>query len=63
MKGKNWTAKGIKDSAEGKATALKGKVKEAIGDATGDVGLKVEGKLDQVKGKAQDVVGKVERKI
>ena len=60
---KTWTEKGIEDSAEGKATDLKGKIKDAAGSLTGDNSLEAEGKFDQLKGKAQDTLGKVERKI
>ena len=63
MTPKNLTDQGIKDSAEGKAKKVKGRVKDAAGGLTGDTGLQVEGKIDQLKGKAQDALGKVERKI
>ncbi len=63
MRDKNWTEKGIEDSAEGKANDLKGKIKDAAGSLTGDNSLEAEGKIDQLKGKAQDTLGKVERKI
>jgi uncharacterized protein YjbJ (UPF0337 family) len=63
MTDKNWTEKGIEDSAEGKAKDLKGKIKDAAGSLTGDTSLEAEGKLDQLKGKTQDTLGKIERKI
>ena len=63
MTDKNWTEKGIEDSVEGKATDLKGRIKDAAGSLTGDTGLEAEGKMDQLKGKVQDTVGKIERKI
>ena len=63
MRDKNWTEKGIEDSAEGKANDLKGKIKDAAGSLTGDNSLEAEGQIDQLKGKAQDTLGKVERKI
>ena len=63
MTDKDWTEEGIEDSVEGKATELKGKVKDAAGGLTGDTSLQVEGKVDQLKGKAQDALGKFERKI
>jgi uncharacterized protein YjbJ (UPF0337 family) len=37
----------------------KGKAKEAVGDVTGDKGLKNEGKVDQGKAKVKDAVDKV----
>lgn len=63
MTDKDWTEKGIEDSVEGKATDLKGKIKDAAGSLTGDTSLEAEGKMDQLKGKVQDTVGKIERKI
>ena len=63
MTDKDLTEQGIEDSVEGKATELKGKVKDAVGSLTGDTGLEIEGKVDQLKGKAQDALGKFERKI
>ncbi|WP_420133721.1 CsbD family protein [Rhodopseudomonas sp.] len=46
-----------KDRIEGKATELKGSIKEAIGKITGSDDLKAEGKADQLAGKAQAKVG------
>ncbi len=63
MTDKDWTKKGLKDSAAGKTKDLKGKVKDAVGGLTGDTGLQLEGKIDQLKGKAQDTLGQVERKL
>jgi uncharacterized protein YjbJ (UPF0337 family) len=46
-----------KDRVEGAATNAKGKVKEAVGNVTGDAKLKSEGKTDQAAGKVQNAVG------
>lgn len=54
---------GVGDSARGKATDLKGKVKDAVGGLTGDSSLQAEGKLDQAKGKLQDTMGDAKRKL
>jgi uncharacterized protein YjbJ (UPF0337 family) len=40
---------GFVDKAKDKAEELIGKVKEGTGEATGDEGLKAEGKTDQIK--------------
>ncbi|MBW3630739.1 MAG: CsbD family protein [Gemmatimonadetes bacterium] len=53
----------MENSAEGKATNLKGKLKDAAGGLTGDSSLQAEGKLDQAKGKIQDTIGKVQRNL
>jgi uncharacterized protein YjbJ (UPF0337 family) len=42
---------------EGKLEDIKGHVKEAAGDATGDEELAAEGKLDQASGKIKDKLG------
>jgi uncharacterized protein YjbJ (UPF0337 family) len=42
---------------------VKGKAKEAAGDATGNEKLKTEGQVDQGKGKVKDAVDKVADKV
>lgn len=48
-----------KDRVEGSATNLEGKLKEGVGNMTGDAKLQGEGKTDQAKGKAQNALGGV----
>jgi uncharacterized protein YjbJ (UPF0337 family) len=50
---------GTGDKAEGKLDELKGKVKEGVGDATGDRDLQAQGEVDQAKGKAKQAWGEV----
>jgi uncharacterized protein YjbJ (UPF0337 family) len=52
-----------RDEVEGKAQALKGKIKQAAGDLTNNPGLHDEGVADEVAGKTQDAVGRVRRKV
>ena len=52
-----------KDERDGKIDQAKGKVKQAVGDLTGDQHLKSEGKVDEAKGKVQAAVGDVHHKI
>jgi uncharacterized protein YjbJ (UPF0337 family) len=52
-----------KDELEGKAEALKGKVKQATGDLADDQALHDEGVADEVAGKTQDAYGKAKRKV
>ena len=47
------------DRIEGAAKNIGGKIKEGIGNITGDEKLKAEGKADQVEGKVQNAVGGV----
>jgi uncharacterized protein YjbJ (UPF0337 family) len=50
---------GTDDKLDAKGDELKGKVKEGVGDATGDQGLRSEGKVDQAKGHLKESVEKV----
>jgi uncharacterized protein YjbJ (UPF0337 family) len=52
-----------RDELEGKAEALKGKIKQAAGDLSDDPDLHDEGVADEVAGKTQDTVGRVRRKV
>jgi uncharacterized protein YjbJ (UPF0337 family) len=47
------------DKAANKATEIKGKVKEGLGNATGDETLEAEGKKDQAKGNLKQAAEKV----
>jgi uncharacterized protein YjbJ (UPF0337 family) len=47
------------DKAAGKATEVKGKVKEGLGKATGDEELEAEGEVDQAKGDLKQTAEKV----
>src|SRR5215831_4691255 len=46
-----------KDRIKGSAQQLKGKIKEAVGKASGDAKLESEGKADKAAGKVQNAVG------
>ena len=48
---------------DGSTDDLKGRVKQAGGDLTGDKKLKNEGKVDQATGKAKDAAGSVGDKV
>jgi uncharacterized protein YjbJ (UPF0337 family) len=48
---------------DGTKDDLKGRVKEAGGDLTGDQDLKNEGKVDRASGKVKDAVGSVSDKV
>ena len=52
-----------KDKAEGTAHELKGKVKEAVGRATGNPDMEDEGAAEKLGGKIQKKVGDVEKVI
>jgi len=46
-----------KDQVEGVGNQIKGAVKDAVGGATGDTSMQVDGKLDKAEGKVQKGVG------
>ena len=52
-----------RDEIDGKAEALKGKVKQAAGDLTDDPDLHDEGVADEAAGDAQAAIGKGRRKV
>jgi uncharacterized protein YjbJ (UPF0337 family) len=52
-----------RDELEGKAQALKGKVKQAAGDVTDNQDLHDEGVADEAAGKTQDTFGRAKRKV
>jgi uncharacterized protein YjbJ (UPF0337 family) len=49
--------------SDGKADELKGRIKEAGGDLTGDRELKNEGKVDRASGAVKDKVGDAADKV
>ena len=52
-----------RDELEGKAEALKGKIKQATGDLTDNQDLHDEGVVDEAAGKTQDTLGRARRKV
>ena len=52
-----------RDELEGKAEALKGRIKLATGDLTNDADLHDEGVADEAAGNTQDAIGKARRKV
>ncbi len=52
-----------RDEIEGKATELKGKVKQAAAHITDDPALHDEGTVDETAGKVQGAIGTARRKV
>jgi uncharacterized protein YjbJ (UPF0337 family) len=52
-----------KDEVQGKSDQLKGKVKDAVGNATNDEDLRNEGAADEAAGKVEETFGKGRRKV
>ncbi len=51
------------DEVEGKAENIGGKIKEGIGNLTGDRNLEAEGEADQAEGQTQETWGKFKRGV
>ena len=51
-----------KDRVEGSAKNMGGKLKEGLGNVTGDSKMQTEGKADQGEGKIQNAVGGIKDK-
>lgn len=52
-----------RDELKGRAEAIKGKVKQTVGNVTDDPDLHDEGVGDEVAGTAQETVGRARRKV
>ena len=52
-----------KNERDGKIDQAKGKVKQAVGDLTGNDKLKAEGKVDETVGDAKTAVGEAQKKV
>lgn len=52
-----------RDELEGKATGLKGQVKQVAGDLTNNPTLHDEGVADEAAGDAQETFGRVKRNV
>ena len=52
-----------KDELDGKADALKGRIKQGVGDLTDNDRLRDEGAADEAGGKVQEGFGKARRKV
>jgi uncharacterized protein YjbJ (UPF0337 family) len=52
-----------KDRVDGSAKNIGGKVKEGVGNVTGDSKMQTEGKADQAKGKIQNTIGGIKDSI
>jgi uncharacterized protein YjbJ (UPF0337 family) len=51
------------DEMAGKAEQVKGKIKKAVGDVTGDHDLKDEGTAEQAAGEVREGFGTAKRKV
>ncbi|MGH7527970.1 MAG: CsbD family protein [Gemmatimonadales bacterium] len=59
---KDLATEGEKDQLKGKAKVVEGRVRSAVGGATGDTGQQIKGKAQELKGKVQDAIGKAKQR-
>ena len=52
-----------RDRVDGSAKNIGGKLKEGVGNLTGDAKMQTEGKADQAKGKLQNTIGGIKDSI
>ena len=53
----------MKDKTEGKFDQVKGKIKEEVGDATGDRSTEWSGKAEQAKGHVKEGMGDLKEEV
>ena len=56
--GKTTEEQAVEHTAKGLFKQVKGNIKEAFGDLTGDTSTKLEGKVDRLKGRLQEDYGR-----
>jgi uncharacterized protein YjbJ (UPF0337 family) len=61
MSDKDRAADGAKDRIKGGAKQVEGRVRSAVGGATGDTKEQLKGKGQEIKGKAQQAFGKAKQ--
>ena len=60
---KDLATEGAKDQVKGVGNQVGGRVRNAVGGATGDTSEQVKGKAQEVKGKVQEAVGHAKEKM
>lgn len=61
--GKDLASEGLKDELKGTAKKVEGRVRSAVGGATGDTSEQVKGKAQEIKGKIQQGVGRTKERL
>jgi uncharacterized protein YjbJ (UPF0337 family) len=60
---KDLATEGTKDQLKGAAKKVEGRIRNAVGGATGNTREQVKGKTQELKGKAQQGVGKAKERL
>jgi uncharacterized protein YjbJ (UPF0337 family) len=58
---KDLATEGLEDELKGTAKRVEGRVRSAVGGATGDTGEQVKGKFQDIKGKVQQGIGRAKQ--
>jgi uncharacterized protein YjbJ (UPF0337 family) len=59
---KDLASEGLKDEVKGTAKKVEGRIRNAVGGASGDTGEQVKGKAQEVKGKVQQGIGRAKQR-
>jgi uncharacterized protein YjbJ (UPF0337 family) len=59
---KDLAAEGLKDELKGTAKKVEGRIRSAVGGASGDTGEQIKGKAQEIKGKIQQGVGRAKQR-
>jgi uncharacterized protein YjbJ (UPF0337 family) len=60
---KDLATEGLKDELKGAGKTVEGRIRSAVGGATGDTGEQLKGKAQEVKGKIQQGVGRAKERM
>ena len=60
---KDMATEGAKDRIEGTGDVIEGRIRNAVGGATGDSSEQVKGKAKELGGKAKRAIGKAKQKL
>lgn len=59
---KDLATEGLKDELKGTAKKVEGRIRSAVGGASGDTSEQVKGKAQEIKGKIQQGVGRAKQR-
>jgi uncharacterized protein YjbJ (UPF0337 family) len=60
---KDMATEGAKDRLKGTGKQVEGRIRSAVGGATGDTGEQVKGKAQEIKGKVQEKFGRAKQDL
>jgi uncharacterized protein YjbJ (UPF0337 family) len=60
---KDLATEGLKEELKGTGKKIEGRIRSAVGGATGDTGEQLKGKAQELKGKIQQGVGRAKQRM